>query len=762
MDDLAFLGLAVAFVVGILASGLTNPEGGVCLLFLGVVLPIVLLRLQAKNFKPWVWLLFVLVAGGAYFYSSWRLPRPSSQDVANRAPIQRAIVTGRVLDSPRLTRSGKARFILKAETLTPPKSQAGEAVEGKLYTTVAINQATGVRPGQVIKVRGNLYRPSAPRNPNQFDFRQFLQRQGIFAGLAGRNLQIVKPAPWGVWQIRDRIIKAHVLGAGMPEGALLSSLVLGSRAVDLPPAVKDDFVKVGLAHALAASGFHVSIVLAFVLVLYQGVPPLQRFIVGTGGLLGYLTLTGISPSILRAVVMGIGLLAGELLDRKSRPLSGLALAAVLLLLYNPLWIWDLGFQFSFLATLGLQTSATAITNRILQGLPPLLASSLAVPIAAFIWTLPLQLYAMGAFSAYSLLANLVASPLFVVLILGGIISGILGVIYIPGGAVLAWFLKPLTILVLKIVAIVGGLPGSFRTTGTIALWQMTLAYGLIILVWLSPWWQRQQQLWERQFPRWLLVGFLVVGILFIPQVWQRSRLLQATVLESGSAPVMLIESQGKNILINTGSRSQASFNLVNFMQRQGITRLHWGIATQTTADVSDGWHVLLDRGIQIEQFADVQDLSLPQTYRQFVADLSRAGISPHSLEPGKTITLDNNVTIEVLQSNPPALVLTIGDKRWLFIGNMNLLQQRQLLGQGEKIKAAVLWWSGGELLPELIQKAGVKVAVASTSKPLSPLRDQLEALGVTVLVTGKDGAIGWRPGDEVKPLTDFDDSGAPL
>ncbi|MCS6958552.1 MAG: ComEC/Rec2 family competence protein [Pseudanabaenaceae cyanobacterium SKYGB_i_bin29] len=762
MDDLAFLGLTVAFLVGILASGVTSLEAGLCLLLLGVVLPIVLLRLQEKNFKPWVWLLFVLVGVGAYFYANWRAPRPVPNDVASKAPIQRAVLTGKVLDTPRLTRSGKARFTLQAETLTLPQAKQGELVGGKLYTTVSVLQVTGVRPGQVVKIQGNLYKPNAPKNPHQFDFRQFLQRQGIFAGLAGRNLQIVQPPPWGLWQIRDRMTKAHVWGAGMPEGVLLSSLVLGSRAVDLPPQVKDDFVKVGLAHALAASGFHVSIVLAFVLVLCQGLPPLPRFLVGTGGLLGYLALTGISPSILRAVVMGIGLMTGELLDRKSRPLSGLALAAVLLLLYNPLWLWDLGFQFSFLATLGLQTTATSISNRTLQNLPPLLASSIAVPIAAFVWTLPLQLYGIGAFSAYSLLANLLASPLFVVLILGGIVSGIGGVIYVPAGAVLAWFLKPIAILVMQIVTVVGNLPGSFRTTGTIALWQMTLAYGLIILVWLSPWWQRQQQVWEMKFPRWLMAGLLVAAVLFIPQVWQRSRLFQAIVFDSGSAPVMLIQSQGKNILINTGNRSHASLNLVSFMQKQGITRLDWGIATHSTPDVSDGWHVLLDKGVKIEQFASMQDLSMSQTYRQLIADLNRAGITPQSLEPGKVITLDDKVTIEVIQSNPPALVLTIGDNRWLFIGNMTLQQQRQLLEQGEKIRATVLWWSGGELLPELVKQAGITTLVASTNRLLPPTTAKLEELNITTFTTGREGAIGWSDDSEVNPLSELDERGTAL
>jgi len=762
MNELAVLGLTLSFLLGSLATGISNLEGVICLGLVGVALPIGLLLLQGKSFKPWIWGLFLLVAVGSYFYTDFRTPQPSPTDIAQKAPILGATITGKVLDTPRLTRSGKARFIFAPQTLTKDKNSPPESVGGKLYTTTSVNMATGIRPGQIVKIKGNLYKPSPPKNPNQFDFGTYLQRNGMFAGLAGRNLEAESPPPWGVWQIRDRMTKAHVMGAGMPEGALLSSLVLGSRAVDLPVAVKDEFVRVGLAHALAASGFHVSMVLSFVLILFQGVSPRQKFIIGTSALLGYLTLTGISPSVLRAVVMGIGLLVGELLDRKGRPVTGLALAAVLLLLFNPLWIWDLGFQFSFLATLGLQVSVNAICNRTLAGMPPLLATAIAVPQAAFIWTLPLQLYGIGGFSAYSILANIITSPIFILLILGGIVSGILGVIYLPAGAVLAWFVKPVALLVMTIVTTIGDLPGNFRNTGTIELWQMTIAYGLILLVWLYPWWQMQQQFQGFKVPRWILAGLIATAVLFLPQAIQRSRTLQATIFESGRAPVMIIQSKGKNILINTGNKSQANFNLVNFFQKEGISRLDYGIATQTTPDISEGWGTLLASGVKIGNFADAKDLSISQIYQQFVRDLSQSGITPLSLEPGKAISIDSNVTIDVIQSPPPAIVLTIGDSRWLFIGDMDLKQQRQLLGQKDKIKASILWWSGGEILPELLKATGAKTAVASIPTLNPKVQEGLEKLGVNVLSTGREGAIGWRPDSEVLPLREIDNNSTAL
>ncbi|NJN29866.1 MAG: ComEC/Rec2 family competence protein [Synechococcales cyanobacterium RM1_1_8] len=131
---------------------------------------------------------------------------------------------------------------------------------------------------------------------------------------------------------------------------------------------------------------------------------------GSGTLLGMLLLTGVQPSVLRAVLMGLGALTALVMRRKTKPLGALILTAVLLLLFNPLWIWDLGFQLSFLATLGLLVTVPPLMGR-LDWLPTLFAGAIAIPLAATLWTLPLQLYHFGVAAPYGILVNLLVTPL---------------------------------------------------------------------------------------------------------------------------------------------------------------------------------------------------------------------------------------------------------------------------------------------------------------------------------------------------------------
>ncbi len=395
--------LALFFVAGAYASFLPDWTNLYTVLGVGFSLSLVIPAVWRLGPKRWVYLLATLIAIFACFYVKFRTPQPEANDVSKYAPLSNVIVRGQLVEAPSLTRSDRAKFLLEvreinasgkldikdlnqkpepaaspnsnATNLKPDQANKFVATSGKLYVTVPLIEVTGLRAGQAIELSGRLYLPSRADNFGAFDFKSYLARQGVFAGLSGRSLVFEGNSPsFGEWWFVSKIVRAHVMGAGVPEGSLLSSLVLGSRAVDLPSDLKDAFIQAGLAAVLAASviqaglaavlaasGFQVTLVLGAAIAITRNNSLKIKFLVGSLCLLGYLLLTGASPSILRAVVMGFGSLIGLVVQRRSRPVIGLVITAVLLLLYQPLWIWDLGFQFSFLATFGLVTTSRSIS-----------------------------------------------------------------------------------------------------------------------------------------------------------------------------------------------------------------------------------------------------------------------------------------------------------------------------------------------------------------------------------------------------------------
>ncbi len=781
MKSQVVLVLALFFVAGAYSSFLPDWTGFYAVFGIGFVLSMVVPFVWRLGPKRWIYLLATVLAIFACFYVKIRTPQPQTDDVSKYAPLSTAIVRGKVIESPSLTRSERAKFLLavkeinisqksnlssniNVQTANPSNPAIDKdtdnkfiAASGNLYVTVPLIEVTGLRAGQSIELSGRLYLPSQADNFGAFDFKSYLARQGVFAGLSGRSLieQGERPS-FGEWWFVSRIVRAHVMGAGVPEGSLLSSLVLGSRAVDLPSDLKDAFIQAGLAAVLAASGFQVTLVLGAAIALTRSKSLKFQFVIGAICLGAYLLLTGASPSILRAVVMGFGSLIGLVVQRRSRPVIGLIVTAVLLLLYQPLWIWDLGFQFSFLATFGLITTSRSISER-LEWLPPAIAELLSVPIAAYIWTLPLQLLVFGKLSPYSLVANVLTTPLVSISTYGGIISGLLGIIFVPLGSAIAWLLYPLLHWTIGLAQWINTLPNASTSVGAINLWQMLLAYILFIAIWLVPWFGKMQ--------RWTIAFVLACVVLFVPNAIAQTNTFQITLPAFNDVPIMLIKNQNQTVLINSGDRQFASFTLQPFLQKLGINRLDWAIATDTQPDFSDGWNSLITSSVAIAQFRDISVGVTPKPYQNLQQALASSKTPLASLKVGETLKINNQVEIQLLSQSPDVIKIKTGDLSWLLLSNADPKSQQAIAANKmllPQLSANILWWTGVQIEPAILQAVNPKIAIASATSVVEAMVNQLYEAKIRVFWTGRDGAIQWTPDKDFHTLRDQQDTRSPI
>ena len=241
-----------------------------------------------------------------------------------------------------------------------------------------------------------------------------LRRLGSWSQLRADQWQVLHKSWTPVADARRSIAARFQQVAGPQRGGLLAALVLGSAQVQLPAELREAFRVAGLSHALAASGFHLSVVLGFVLAFARGTCRSLRVFLGCCSLLIFLTLAGGQPSVVRAVLMGATALLIRESDQRSRGTGVLLLTLILMLLVRPDWAHSIGFQLSAAATAGLTLSAPGLEQQLLRCCPSRmrwLASTFAVSWAALVWTLPLQLLHFGSTPLYALVANLLAAPL---------------------------------------------------------------------------------------------------------------------------------------------------------------------------------------------------------------------------------------------------------------------------------------------------------------------------------------------------------------
>ncbi|WAL60112.1 ComEC/Rec2 family competence protein [Thermocoleostomius sinensis] len=729
--------ICLAYILGLLLTGIPGkvaniPIGAIGLLVIGVVVAFLVPRFWRMGPRSRVWLVAAVIGVLASLYFQARIPRPTATDISHLflssnatteiLPRQLYQVQGTIATSPRLTQSQRIQFELEAtqaQAIDPPNSSP-RPVTGRVLVTVPPLQATGLYPGQRVTIAGSLYQPKPATNPGGFDFAKYLAQQGIFTGLRGQTVTVTAPhLPPPLWSIRQRIIRSQVAGLGVPEGPLVSAMVMGGRSVDLPYEMRDQFRWAGLAHALAASGAQVSLLVGIVLTCTQRLQPNLRLGLGLSVLLFYLSLTGIEASVLRAAIMGTVALVALTVERKVNPIASILFAATLLLLWNPLWMFDLGFQLSFLATLGLLVTVPVLSQW-LDWLPALLIPLFTVPIAAFLWTLPLLLFAFGITSPYSVLINIVATPLIAVISVGGMISAVAALIYPSAGSVLAGLLHLPSYLFIQLAEWGNQLPGNTWAVGSISIVRLLLLYGLMGLIWA---WKAAQRYW------WIA---LIVGmsLILIPAWYTSTTLLQATVLDTTDRPVLVWQEQGQVALINSGSETDAKFTVLPFLLKQGVNRIDWAVSPSLQSVDREGWQRLQSHLAIQAMYAAAPSASLPGTS---IAPL--AFDRPMQLGAATVRSLGHNTS-----ETASALVLDMAGQRWLFLNHLPAVNQQVQLPS-----ASVLWWTGEELSAEILAAINPTVAIVS-GRTIAPSADRwLQAHSVTTFVTDRDGAVQWTP-----------------
>ena len=209
-----------------------------------------------------------------------------------------------------------------------------------------------------------------------------------------------------------------------PNIEVLGGIVFGDDAINPPDLIKTSFINSGLLHILAASGMNVSIIFGIWYFIGTRLRLNYRFVILVGAVLvGFYTLmTGMGPSVLRAALMIEFVIFGKLIDRAADSIALIFLVALLLLLYDPAMINDVGFQLSFVVTFALIYCVPPVLDRIKNKPANFLAGAVLIPFVAQLWAAPIQMFYFNNFATYSVLANLAITPFIMLISFGGFLG----------------------------------------------------------------------------------------------------------------------------------------------------------------------------------------------------------------------------------------------------------------------------------------------------------------------------------------------------
>lgn len=407
---------------------------------------------------------------------------------------------------------GNERHILEVVLRERPKSTAyriryialvkkmdGTAASGKILVNLDHNDFTENLPtGTILKITAPIVKHSKPKNPEQFDYGKYLENKSILAqvyadaGQVKTGQRMEKDVFYYSDKIRNTIIgNLEKSGFGKQELPVIAALVLGQQQ-DISSEIIQDYQFAGAVHILSVSGLHVGFLLMFLNFLLNFLPKNNmtsyfKLAIIVLGLWGFAILAGLSPSVIRSVTMFNFVAVGMHLKRKTNIFHTLLVSMLLILLFEPSFLFDVGFQLSYLALffiiwlqpvfIDFWQPRNKIGNYLWQ--------ILTVSFAAQIGTFPLSVYYFHQFPGLFFVTNLVVIPMLTI-IMGLGITAMLPAIF---GTVPEVLVKPLEIMVRLLNQTIGHI-ASFEQfiIRDIAFnrWMMLSLYGAIIagVVWL--------------------------------------------------------------------------------------------------------------------------------------------------------------------------------------------------------------------------------------------------------------------------------------
>lgn len=261
-----------------------------------------------------------------------------------------------------------------------------------------------------VELLGTLEELRGFQNPGSFDTELYNKIQALGGCLEQAKLLAVQPGCswWQQLQLWNVALSLKLeKAAGKELGGILSGMALGGSS-RLEEETRALFTNNGIAHLLSVSGTHLLLLTGLLMALLRFVPAPWRQLVVLLLLSGYAALCGLRPPVLRALLMCAVLLTGGKCAERGRLLC---LVAVVLLLYKPLWLWDIGFQLSFAAAAGLVWLLPACKRLVSTRLPQPVAEALAVTLAAQLAVLPLEVVHFHQLSVIPLASNILLVPL---------------------------------------------------------------------------------------------------------------------------------------------------------------------------------------------------------------------------------------------------------------------------------------------------------------------------------------------------------------
>lgn len=658
----------------------------------------------------------------------------------------------------------------------------------KINFYIMTNKDIELKYGNIIKFSGTYIEPQEDRNYKGFNYKEYLKQEKVYGTIKIEEINIIEENKGKILKllanrITDRLEKNTYKILDNETAGMFLGLMIGIKD-GISEEIEINFKNASMSHILAVSGMHITyIILGLNIILNNIAGKRNTYMIIIPVILIYMMISGFTPSITRAGIMGILLVVSKLIHRKNDIYTSISISLLIILINNPYLIRNLGLQLSYIGTIGIivfykrtlkmmkniniknKTYKFVIKPKIkilIEKLKDIMSLSISVQLVI----IPILLIQLNTFTPYFLIANILLSIIIAPIIIFGFIFMII-VLINPSIANFFSKLIELSIKLIQNISEIGKLPFSQIYISTPNLFWVLIYYFIIIVIFIiyeiystkNP---NMTQIRARNLIALLKIKlrenkkkvkiFFIITIIILVIINYIPQKLNIYFIDVGQGDSsLIITPKNKTILIDGGGSSNSEYDvgkntLLPYILDRGITTIDSIIISHFDDDHVGGVLTILQE-LKVKKVYISKQHQISENYKKFLEIIESKKIKVIEVKAGDRIKIENDIYIDILWPtdklittnilNNNALVFTLKYKEFkiLFTGDIEEIAEKEIIKlykKNEKILEA-----------DILKVAHHGSKTSSTEEFLNLIKPKIALIGV-----GKNNKFG-HPNKEV-------------
>lgn len=600
----------------------------------------------------------------------------------------------------------------------------------KFYITISKSQ--NLEYGDKITLSGTYIRPEVQRNYKGFDYTQYLKQLKIYGTIKCDKFKIIaKNQGNKILQFSNEITNKIITNTKKilkdETSSILLGLILGDKT-DIDEEIQENFRNASMSHILAVSGMHITyVILGINLIFKNKLGKRLTNILSIIILIFYMFITNFSPSITRAGIMGIIMIFSKLIYRKNDIYTSISISLLLVLIYNPFLIQNLGLQLSYGGVIGIIIFNKSILkflkdikikNKIYKyKIRPKIQSKLdkikeiiSVSISVQICIVPIILYNLNTFNIYFLITNLILSIIIGPIVILGFLFIIIVLINLQIATLLSKIIE-IGVKILIFISKIGELKCAKIYVATPSLFSIIMYYlSIIVILHIYKIFSAKNpnktqiriknlialaklKIRKNKKKTKIVILFVLLILLLLKFIPQNLKIYFIDVGQGDSS--LIVTPKNKTILIDGGGSINSDFDvgknrLVPYIFDRGFTKIDVVIISHFDNDHIGGIFTILEE-LKVEKVYISKQTEVSNNYKKFLQLINEKNIKVYEVVAGNRIFIENSlyfdvvwpkkeqITNNVLNNNAIVCNLHYKNFSMLFTGDIEEIAEKEIL-----------------------------------------------------------------------------------